>query len=353
MCPLKEYTFRSKRNLLATFETDEETSIAEFLRPGAGQVISPSDIRTPDTLKSTTDYLLGPYLLNLEYHGESWLYTTNFITDRLRQVRKETIQQNLAPSIVIYLLERLIRYHLLIAWKLHYEDEKDYDPHLNDSLLDTYFSDLMEAYSHSKAHSKANLVNYYEFRSYYLLRNLNQSNIILADLQLTDYMDDTCVHQQHKGSEDSSPQSLHRLCQCLSSQYLLCNYYKVLDIMAKHLTFLQCCVLLSSIDSIRISFLCILNKSYGLKFSLTRLCSWLKFDGLLDLNRFLEVMDIKFDAQFAYFNKDITVKEVQAVQLRRMSQNFSYMVLVSSKIPSDTDWSVIVNGNSDARENEE
>jgi len=353
MCSLKEYKFRSKRNLLATFETDEETSIAEFLRPGAGQVVTPSDIRTPPTLKNTIDYLLGPYLLNLEYHGESWLYTTNFITDRLRQVRKETIQQDLQPSMVIYILERMIRYHLLIAWKLHYEDQKDYDPHLNDSLLDTYFSDLMEAYTCSDtSHSETKQDNYYEFRSYYLLRNLNQSNLILADLQLTDYTDNIYVHQQHEGSEQSTPRSLHRLCQCLTSHYLLHNYYKVLDLMANHLTFLQSCVLLSSIDSIRISFLRILNKSYGLKFSITRLCNWLKFDGPSDLKGLLEATDIKFDDHFAYFNKDNSVEELQSVQLRRMSQNFSYRTLVSSKINSDTDWSVIVNGSTGTQDEE-
>ena len=43
-------------------------------------------------------------ILNVTIHGESWLYTTDFITDRLRQVRKETMQQELADIVKIYIL---------------------------------------------------------------------------------------------------------------------------------------------------------------------------------------------------------------------------------------------------------
>lgn len=59
MCSFKEYHLRKEAKLLSRFETDEETCIAEFTRPGVGQMSNPSYIRTGNTLMKTTVFLLG------------------------------------------------------------------------------------------------------------------------------------------------------------------------------------------------------------------------------------------------------------------------------------------------------
>lgn len=255
-------------------------------------------------------------ILDFSRHGESWLYTTNFITDRLRQVRKETMQQEIKDITKVYILERIIRYHILLMY-----NNREYDVALNTSLFQTYLCDLLDVYSDYTEYP-----NFHEFRSYYLLNNISDSHLVYKEL---------CNYY-------TFPNETYHSCIELATVFHTNNLYRFMRILAEKLTFLQACILINSLNNTRLSFLQMINKAFGLKFPISSLMKWLLFEKKADLITLLELLSIKFDSDFVYFSKEKTLS-IDKLEMEKCTQNFSFSHILNMKF-GDLTPSAISNG---------
>ena len=228
------------------------------------------------------------------------------------------MQQQLDFKMVMYMLERIIRYHIMMMFNV-----KEYDPNFNETLLKTYFADLMEIYENCiNDTGLCDIPNYYEFRCYYLLLNIDDISVVCREFTL-----DEVIQRECDGVPCESYQSsLH-----VSKLYHVNDYYQFFESVKNKLTLLQSCILLKHFNSIRVSFLRVINKAFGLKFPLTRLSDWLKFDKQTDLKVMLTLLNIRFDEQFVYFSKQ-KLADVDLTQLHNSCRQFVYYDLMQSKV---------------------
>lgn len=115
---------RTQEKLLHFFErmpsnqiyyiADETKVVKEFSRSAAGiRVPKPKDLRTPQALKQTIEYLLNVILLDAR---KPFNVVYDFIFDRLRAVRQEIVMQNFPESLTIELLEPIV---MFLAYSLY------------------------------------------------------------------------------------------------------------------------------------------------------------------------------------------------------------------------------------------
>ncbi|KAH0835800.1 hypothetical protein J3R83DRAFT_9655 [Lanmaoa asiatica] len=122
MCPRFERYRRERENNLFEWETmpgtkrvDHKRAVKAYER-AAGDKTLPSDLRPPDVLKGTLDYLFHELLP----HG-GFSETFNFIRDRSRAVRNDFTMQHEMGHIAIECHDRCARFHVLA---LHIERDR-------------------------------------------------------------------------------------------------------------------------------------------------------------------------------------------------------------------------------------
>ncbi|PLW16339.1 hypothetical protein PCANC_21158 [Puccinia coronata f. sp. avenae] len=187
MCPEferheREYQNNSDRweRYPGTFRIDPKKAVKAFHRPAAGnEQPLPSDVRPPDILKSTLDYLFKVLLAK-----ESLFDTHGFIRDRTRSIRQDFTLQNDRGPIAIECHERIARYHILC---LHFLRDKEgvgsYQEQQELEQVRKVLQSLNEFYDDYRG-SNCFCPNEAEFRGYYLLTHLRDSDAARATERL-------------------------------------------------------------------------------------------------------------------------------------------------------------------------
>lgn len=153
--------------------------VKRFRRSAAGdEEQQPSDIRTPQTLKKTLDYLLD----NIVGGKERFAKHQKFVWDRTRAIRNDfSIQQVTKPEdvrIAVDCYERIARFHILSLHQLSNPDNlqegENFDAHQEREQLNNTLLSLMYYYNDHR--HAVNFPNESEFRAYCVLFEL-QSHV--------------------------------------------------------------------------------------------------------------------------------------------------------------------------------
>jgi nuclear mRNA export protein SAC3 len=161
----------------------EERMIKRFRRSAAGYDEQlPSDIRTPETLWRTLNYLLDNVI-----GGEERLATLHkFVWDRTRGIRNDfSIQQVTKDEdvrIAVDCFERIARFHILSLHQLSNPQNlvgEHFDPHQEREQLNNTLLSLMYYYDDHRGRQKFN--NEAEFRAYCIIFELQSQQPDLED----------------------------------------------------------------------------------------------------------------------------------------------------------------------------
>ncbi|PSK56717.1 SAC3 family protein 1 [Elsinoe australis] len=146
---------------------DEARMVKKFRRAAAGiDEQLPSDLRPPQTLKKTCDYLFDTLIGGAESLGT----VHHFVWDRTRAIRNDfSIQQITKPGdveIAIECYERIARFHMLSLHQFAVPEKPydKYDWYQEREQLDRTLLSLMQYYDDNR--DRVNLKNEAEFRAY-------------------------------------------------------------------------------------------------------------------------------------------------------------------------------------------
>ncbi|CAN3486061.1 nuclear mRNA export protein Sac3p [Diutina catenulata] len=176
MCPVFERVRRALENNVKRLEKDpatgrisRELAVKAFSRPAAGQPPPlPSEVRPPQVLKQTLDYLVSNIVQQLpEAHS--------FIWDRTRSIRQDFTYQNAFGPEAIDCNERIVRIHLV---SLHVMAGSDVEHSQQQELeqLHKALQTLVEIYDDVRNHG-GQCPNEPEFRAYQLLAHLRDPEV--------------------------------------------------------------------------------------------------------------------------------------------------------------------------------
>ncbi|XP_019622257.1 PREDICTED: SAC3 domain-containing protein 1-like [Branchiostoma belcheri] len=157
MCPEQERAARQRQKRLHRFEMVEGTEhnrlpsadpvrcVKEYSRPAAGKdVIPPAELRPPQVLQGTVDYLVNRILPRDDVHFSD---VYNFISDRLRAVRQDMVVQRVKGHTCVTVLEKAVRFHVYAAYRLCESSLQQFDPHLNNQQLENCLTWLLREYT--------------------------------------------------------------------------------------------------------------------------------------------------------------------------------------------------------------
>ncbi|XP_066139129.1 SAC3 domain-containing protein 1 isoform X2 [Euwallacea fornicatus] len=156
MCPKSEIMLREKERLLHILEmvpgtqkcpvADKEKMVKSFSRSAAGkQILDPRDLRPPQVLLKTVNYLLDNILKN---NNVPWHITYHFIMDRLRAIRQDLVIQSTSVTVTesICILQPIVRFYAYSAYRLCEEPISNFDPHINQTHLQECLKRLLCLY---------------------------------------------------------------------------------------------------------------------------------------------------------------------------------------------------------------
>ncbi|KAF1807496.1 SAC3/GANP/Nin1/mts3/eIF-3 p25 family-domain-containing protein [Mucor lusitanicus] len=175
-CPEFEIAERDYQNLLEPFEKDQdgnvdpEKCVKAYRRSAAGvEQPLPSDVRTPEALMSTLDYLIDETLTN-----NSLEQCHAFVRDRTRSIRQDFTLQNVRDITAVAAHERIARFHILCLHEMCEVDRFSMQQELeqlNKVLLSLteFYDDLREEGIESE--------NEAEFRAYHLISHIRDQEL--------------------------------------------------------------------------------------------------------------------------------------------------------------------------------
>jgi hypothetical protein len=161
---------------------DHGKMIKEYRKEAAdSNVEGASLLRPPHVLVMTMSYIMRRILPMLDtgelQNANSRLTWFDFISDRLRAVRKDIKTQNLATLEAVGILEQCIRFHIAAAYRL--SSCKRFDRKLNDDRIKDSFGMLEGCYSDLRSSIEGEIGNEAEMRSYQLLRSLGCPSVLV------------------------------------------------------------------------------------------------------------------------------------------------------------------------------
>lgn len=175
-CPEFEIAERDYQNLLEPFEKDQdgnvnpEKCVKAYRRSAAGvEQPLPSDVRTPEALMSTLDYLIDETLTNNNLEQ-----CHAFVRDRTRSIRQDFTLQNIRDITAVAAHERIARFHILCLHEMCEVDRFSMQQELeqlNKVLLSLteFYNDLREEGIESE--------NEAEFRAYHLISHIRDQEL--------------------------------------------------------------------------------------------------------------------------------------------------------------------------------
>ncbi|KAJ2799494.1 actin cytoskeleton and mitosis protein, partial [Coemansia guatemalensis] len=177
MCPEFERAERELKNNISpqefqagTRQADPHRTVKTFHRSAAGnEEPLPEDLRTPETLLRTLDYLVNevigadPELRDC--HG--------FVRDRTRSIRQDFTIQNIRDASTVAACERIARFHILSLHVLC--GNKDFAEQQDMEQLRNTLKTLIELYDDHRREGKR-CPNEPEFYAYYIVSHLRDSD---------------------------------------------------------------------------------------------------------------------------------------------------------------------------------
>ena len=161
---------------------DEKKMVKRFRRSAAGYDEQlPSDIRPPQVLRHTLNYLIDEVVGKAPSLGS----VHKFVWDRTRSIRNDfSIQQVTKATdlrIAIDCFERIARFHIVSLHLLSRpgQDNTDFNSHQEREQLNNTLLSLMYYYDDSR--SKINLPNESEFRAYCIIFEIQDQRPDLED----------------------------------------------------------------------------------------------------------------------------------------------------------------------------
>ncbi|KAI1971254.1 actin cytoskeleton and mitosis protein [Ophidiomyces ophidiicola] len=154
-------------------EIMETKMLKRFRRSAAGYDEQlPSDIRTPNTLLQTLNYILRCVITNDHQFG----VVHKFVWDRTRSIRNDFSIQQLTRQqdveIAVKCLERIARFHILSLHSLSNPANKEqFDHHQEREQLNNTLLSLLYYYDDNR--SRMDFSNEDEFRAYYILFSIH------------------------------------------------------------------------------------------------------------------------------------------------------------------------------------
>ena len=191
MCSEKEVRLREREKLLHPFEytkkreegipvADRSKTVKEYSRAAAGRFVpNPTELRPPEVLVKTVEYLLGN-LINVEIkRGTEWIDIYEYVFDRLRAVRQDMVIQNIGGHIAISILEKTIRFFVYSGYCLCEEKTgKKFDSVINDTHLQECLMRLMTLYRETEGIDCH--FNRTEFECLYQIVNLGNQRLLIT-----------------------------------------------------------------------------------------------------------------------------------------------------------------------------
>ena len=164
---------------------DHRKAVKQYSRSSADQEEPlPHELRPIETLDMTMNYLLHNIVNRSEIPNENLLEWYHFLWDRTRSIRKDITQQQLCDVKSVALMETCTRFHIHCSTRLCELDRHAFDPKLNDENLMKCLQSLEHMYG--DLHVKGvQCPNEPEFRSYQILMNLNEGDILWYAFQIT------------------------------------------------------------------------------------------------------------------------------------------------------------------------
>ena len=163
-------------------EPDESRMVKKFRRSAAGlEEQLPSDLRSPQVLKQTCDYLFDEVIGN----APSFARVHHFIWDRTRAIRNDFSIQQLTKleelRIAVECYERIARFHILSLHQLASPERPyaKYDWSQEREQLDRTLLSLMQYYEDTR--TRITFPNEAEFRAYCVISQLRSPTPDLED----------------------------------------------------------------------------------------------------------------------------------------------------------------------------
>ncbi|KAJ1909689.1 actin cytoskeleton and mitosis protein [Tieghemiomyces parasiticus] len=179
MCPLFEREEREYQNNVERFEytpgtrrIDPVRAVKSFHRSAAGNDQPlPSDVRPPDVLLRTLDYLMTHIVTSDEALRDSH----GFVRDRTRSIRTDFTLQNSRGPEAVEAHEQIARYHLICCHLM--ADVEGFSIQQEKEQLGKVLQSLQEFYSDLRADGVV-CPNEAEFRAYHICLNLSDNDMI-------------------------------------------------------------------------------------------------------------------------------------------------------------------------------
>lgn len=235
MCPEKERYSRETLSLMNKYEfnneqVDHRLMVKEYSRSSADQDLPlPNELRPINVLIETMLYLIDEIIPQIVFDNNNnndnfsvgdWY---DFVWNRTRSIRKDIIQQRLLLNdnntinnntnnsisnndyLVknglggVIIIEQCARFHIMCAHRLCEQSSNVFDFKINEENLKNCFQSLRQYYEinnttlneqqqQSVSSSSIPSPNEAEFRSYIILLNLNESNILCEIQRWPDYI---------------------------------------------------------------------------------------------------------------------------------------------------------------------
>ncbi|GAB1610859.1 LOW QUALITY PROTEIN: hypothetical protein Ahia01_001372500, partial [Argonauta hians] len=134
------------------------------------------ELRPSAVLVRTMNYLLSE-IATLGQDG-MWAEWFDFLWDRTRGIRKDITQQMMCNTEAVSLLEKCARFHIFASERLCEEDISAFSPKINNENLTKCLQSLKYLYADLDRKAGLHLDTEAEFRSYMVLMNLNQGDIL-------------------------------------------------------------------------------------------------------------------------------------------------------------------------------
>lgn len=310
MCPRREREWREKERLLDPLEVvpgtekqarpkaDRNRTVKQFARSAAGQrQASPDELRPPDVLLRTTEYLLCTVVPSKEV---SWSHIYHFVWDRLWSVRQDMTVQDIREATCITVLEQAVRFYVYASFRSCQEaPNSGFDAHINGQHLQECLKRLLVLYREVdlKTHSHRP-----EMEAIYLLHNLGSAEALAHAIGLPRHL---------------RKQSLVQAAMQASLAHLSGNFVRVLR-NYRAFPFLLSCALHPHLDQIRRRALQVLTSAYSsrnCRFPVPNLSRWLQCtDGeTKDICTFYDIPVENSEVKFLKGTGDFSSKQMPSL----------------------------------------
>ncbi|KAJ2849232.1 actin cytoskeleton and mitosis protein, partial [Coemansia erecta] len=332
MCPAFEREEREMKNALApqefvpgTRKADAARTVKTFHRSAAGnEEPLPEDLRTPETLLRTLDYLV-----DIVIGGDQSLVSCHgFVRDRTRSIRQDFTIQNIRDHHTVAACERIARFHILSLHVLC--GHKDFAEHQDMEQLRNTLKTLLELYDdHRKAGSAC--PNEAEFYAYYIVSHLHDSDAKRVAERLPKHIFLAPVVQQalrlHMLSESSNVKTTKK---DMSSQYAVQNlttqFFRA--VASTQTPLLLACLAEYFFPSIRHAAIKAMNNAFpyqeGKEYPVDELAAMFAFDSVEEVREFCALFNLSVTQRGVKLgeraNKQSVFRDI-VNQPRRVSRN--------------------------------